>query len=118
MKTSQVHSTKRDTRYKLQRGSDMNISILLDDNKMPEKSIYENNIQSSDIKETEKVSQHIEYSVVFKVISTILVIVFGLAVYIASGLYGWVDTITGKIATGACISLLYVVVFRHAIYTR
>jgi len=118
MKTQQVHSTKRDTQYKLHRGSDMNISILLDDEIMPENNTYENQIQPTESKETENVSRHMKHSVLFKVISTILVILFGLAVYITSGLYGWVESITGKIAIGACISLLYVAVFRHTIYTR
>jgi hypothetical protein len=85
---------------------------------MPENSIHQDNIQFAAGKDIEQGSQHNKHGVLFDVISTILVIFVGLAVYKTTGLYNGIDSVTGKIALGALISYLYVAVFRHAIYTR
>ena len=95
----------------------MNSATVLKERKLPENSLHEDNIQSVASKEIEQVSQHNKHGVLFDVISTILVILVGLAVYKASGLYDGIDSSTGKIALGAMISVVYVAVFRYAYYT-
>ena len=118
MKTQHIHSASQNTQSKLHGGRNMNSSLFLKNKQMPENSIHEDNIQSVASKEIEQVTQHNKHSVLFDVISTILVIFVGLTVYKTSGLYNGIDSITGKIALGALISFLYVAVFRHAIYAR
>ncbi len=118
MNTLHINSNSQNTQTKLQGGRNMSNSFLLKSKEIPENSIHEDNIQSVTGKEIEQIRQSNKHGVLFDVISTILVIFVGLAVYKTSGLYNGIDSITGKIALGALISFLYVSVFRHAIYTR
>ncbi len=118
MKTPHIRVTSENTQTQLQGGRNMNNSFLINSNEMPENSIHEDNIHSEANNEIEQVSRHNKYRVLFDVISTILVIFVALAVYESTGLYGGIDSITGKIAIGILISFLYVSVFRHAIYAK
>jgi len=68
--------------------------------------------------ETKKRSNPVRYGLFFTIISTVLVILIGIAVYKVTGLYDGVDSILGKITLGAVISYCYVAVFRYAIYAR
>ena len=74
-----------------------------------------NNISLESIKDEGK-GTHKKYSLVFDLISSILVVVIGLVMYKVTGLYDGVNSIIGKIALGTVISFCYLAVFRHAMY--
>jgi hypothetical protein len=54
----------------------------------------------------------------FDVISSVLVISAGVAVYKATGLYDGVSSTAGKIGLGAAISFTYLAVFRRSLISE
>jgi F0F1-type ATP synthase assembly protein I len=74
-----------------------------------------NTISLESVKDEEKDTQK-KYSLVFDLISSILVVVIGLVMYKVTGLYDGVNSMIGKIALGTVISFCYLAVFRHAMY--
>lgn len=70
------------------------------------------------ISQSKTAGQRREFGLLFDVVSTVLVVLAGLAVYKATGLYDGVASTAGKIGLGAVISYVYLVVFRRAAYLR
>ncbi len=74
-----------------------------------------NSMTLESIKDEEKGTQK-KYSLVFELISSMLVVFIGLVMYKVTGLYDGVNSMIGKIVLGTVISFCYLAVFRHAMY--
>ncbi|UCH82213.1 MAG: hypothetical protein JSW20_06150 [Nitrospiraceae bacterium] len=76
--------------------------------------VMSNTLISVEFQEVQEQGKHRTFGLAIELITSILIVLAGLAVFKFTGLYDGVTSITGKIVLGTVISYCYLAAFRHA----